>query len=243
MLKIATPISHLFKNEEDGRRIAAASECLECREWCIDTKVPRQELIHFDVNINMHWDEAEQSYVARCVSGKDELRLVTFQMASCYTKPPVVGVMYQPGGERIPRAQMLTNVATNVKWLRSILRSDIEIGIENNNYYPSTAYDDVTDGSFIREAVESNGLRFLLDVAHAKVTSRNRPIPYAQYLDSLPMKSLVQIHICTPRVDENGLAIDAHEAPDEDISRRSSRRPGATRSSTSRSSTTRTPIG
>jgi hypothetical protein len=215
--KIATPISHLFKNEEDGRRIAAVSDCLECREWCIDTTVPGQELIHFDVNINMHWDEAERAYVARCVANKPELRLVTFQMASCYTKPPVVGVMFQPGGERVPRATMLGYVGDNVTWLRSILRPSIEIGIENNNYYPSAAYEDVTDGSFIKEAVEGNGLRFLLDVAHAKVTAHNRPLPYADYLDTLPMSSLVQIHICTPRLEPSGLAVDAHEAPDEDI--------------------------
>ena len=36
MLRLATPISHLFKDEEQARKIINASDCLECRDYGFD---------------------------------------------------------------------------------------------------------------------------------------------------------------------------------------------------------------
>ena len=56
-------------------------------------------------------------------------------------------------------------------WLRKNFRNKLLIGLENNNYYPTKAYDFVTDGDFIDKVVrDNNKLFFLFDLAHAQVT-------------------------------------------------------------------------
>lgn len=217
-IKIATPISHLFKDEAAGKRIALESDCLECREWCIESELPRQELIHYDVNINMPWNDSEKAELLKAFQ-KAELKLVTFQMASDYTKPVIVDSMYQAGGEKLSPEQMFRNVCENASWLKSVLRDEIQVGIENNNYYPTGAYDTVTDPSFIRQCIIENNLSLLLDIAHAMVSAHNKKRTYKDYISGLPLERLIQLHICGPRIRSDGMAMDAHELPDEEMDR------------------------
>lgn len=48
---IATRISRLFNDSESAERIISASDCPECRDWCINSEYPKQHLFHFDLNI------------------------------------------------------------------------------------------------------------------------------------------------------------------------------------------------
>ena len=99
-------------------------------------------------------------------------------------------------------------------WLRSFLNPRILIAVENNNYFPTEAYQMVTDGDFITQIVEENDLEFLFDIAHAKITAHNRSLDYSDYLKTLPIDRTVQIHISRYEI-KNGLARDAHKLPDE----------------------------
>jgi len=99
--------------------------------------------------------------------------------------------------------------------LREKLSPDTAIGLENNNYYPTPAYQDVTDGDFISEVLEENDLFLLLDIAHAMVAAHNKNLSYDQYIASLPLHRIIQLHICQPKLPVGGVAVDAHGAPDE----------------------------
>jgi len=217
MIKIATPISHLFKNSEHARKIQQASDCLECRDWCINSTWPRQELIHFEANINFPWSIDEKAYFNRSISQKHDLRLITFQMSTSWTNPTIVDGMYQPGGIGLSPDEMLNNVERNIKWLRSTLSPKLLIGIENNNYYPTQAYDHIADTNFIKKVIEGNDVCFLFDVAHAKISACNLKRRYDDYIAELPLKRIVQIHICSPEVDVTDFAWDTHEYPNEEI--------------------------
>ena len=122
--------------------------------------------------------------------------------------------MFQPVGKRLSSQEMLEHAATNTLWLKSTLGDQIKFGLENNNYYPTPAYEIVTDGDFITEVIRQNDLYLLLDIAHAMVTSHNMKIEYLEYVKSLPLDRLIQLHICVPELPPKGIGIDAHNSPD-----------------------------
>jgi uncharacterized protein (UPF0276 family) len=95
------------------------------------------------------------------------------------------------------------------------LDKKVKIGVENNNYYPTQAYDIVTDNVFINTIINENGLYLLLDIAHAMVTAHNREINYDDYIESLNLNKLIQLHICQPTIPEIGIAYDSHEVPND----------------------------
>ena len=109
---------------------------------------------------------------------------------------------------------MIDNARINTKWLRESIGNKIKIGIENNNYYPTEAYNIITEGDFLQKIVYENDLFFLLDIAHAKVTSANRKIDYNTYLNELPLDRMMQVHICKPTINHAGVSYDSHYLPD-----------------------------
>ena len=72
-----------------------------------------------------------------------------------------------------------------------VFGNKVDIAIENNNFYPTDAYRDVTDAKFISEIVSENNIKFLFDIAHAKVTCFNKNINFERYKSNLPMDRAV----------------------------------------------------
>ena len=95
--------------------------------------------------------------------------------------------------------------------------NNVDIAVENNNYYPTEAYRDVTEPEFISEIVNDNGLRFLFDMAHAKVTCFNKDINFERYKNKLPLDKVIQLHICSYSIDDElNQAYDAHNYPNDE---------------------------
>lgn len=212
MIEIATPVSHLFQEAQTAEAIARLSDCLECRERNVTLSFPKEHLFHIDIDLTQVWEDQRQSYILSLIQAKPHLRLVSFQVTSCYSEPLLENRMFQPGGTRLRVSDMVAHAKTNVAWLRSILPKGIALAIENNNYYPTPAYEDVTEGDFLKKVVEETDIRFLLDIAHAMVSAHNLKRPYVEYLDSLPLSETIQLHICTPNLEQD-VAYDAHELP------------------------------
>jgi hypothetical protein len=217
MIKLATPISHLFLQQPSAENIMMISDSLECRAWCIDAEYPKQELLHLDVNMVHCWDKEMQEYICSSILSKPEIELVTFHADSCCDAPVLLKGMYQPGGKIYSRKELLENAKTNVLWLRTFMPKEVFIGVENNNYYPTPAYNYITDSDFLTQIVEENNIKFLLDIAHAKITAHNKAMDYERYRVGLPLKHMVQIHISGHEIDSEDMAYDAHELPNESI--------------------------
>lgn len=213
--RIATPISTLFKTSEDAEAILALSDCLECRDFSLDTPYPNQELFHCDLELTQPWSEQDRAYIQKAFHGKN-LRVLSFHSARCCSGHEILNGMFQLSGTIYSRSDLLANAEVNVMWLKSILPSTCVVALENNNYHPTPAYDIVTDGDFLSEVVERNGINFLLDIAHAHITAHNRGMAYETYLASLPLDHVIQLHLCKYRLGEAGLAEDAHMAPGND---------------------------
>jgi hypothetical protein len=216
-LKFATPISHLFENDLWGKEISSVSDCLEVRQRSLNSNWPNQRLFHIDIDLSHPWNNQTKEYLQNAFELKKDLEVVTFQSTKNCEGEKLENNIFQVDGRIFSKIEMLTFAKENTVWLRSILNDKIKIGLENNNYYPTEAYDIVTDGDFLTEMICENNLFLLLDIAHALVTAHNKNINYMDYLSTFPMEELLQIHICKPELPKVGTAFDAHNLPDSDM--------------------------
>ena len=215
--QIATPISHQFKNEVVAREIIAVSDCLEVRHRSLESKWSNQVIFHIDIDLPHKWGERIKDYLQNAFNKKPELSLISLQASRCCEGENIVNGMFLLDGKQYSRQEMLENSNINTKWLRSILEKHIQIGLENNNYYPTPAYDIVTDSDFINSIINENDIHLVLDIAHAMVTAHNKKVSYHDYLESLTLDKLIQLHICQPLTPDNGVAYDAHEEPNDEM--------------------------
>jgi len=214
---IATPISHLFENEKDASKIAAVSDCLEVRQRSLNSELNKQWLFHIDIDLTQYWDKKIKEYLTFAITKKKDLKLVTFQATRCCVGEELVNGLFQLSGIVLTKDELLENAKNNVAWFRDTFGESLKLGFENNNFYPSPAYDVITDADFITELVESNNINFLLDIAHAMVTAKNRGFKYIDYLKELPMDRVIQLHICQPDIPDVGMARDTHELPNKEM--------------------------
>ncbi|MCH7576057.1 MAG: DUF692 family protein [Candidatus Marinimicrobia bacterium] len=217
MIQLATPISHLFEDQENARAIAGVSDCLEVRERSLASTLPMQHLFHIDVDIVHEWGPERERYLKSAIESKPELKVVSLQATTCCDAPLLDDKMYELGGRVYTRDEMLRYAGENIRWLRTFVPEGTLIAVENNNYYPTAAYDIVTDGDFLTELIGQNDIYLLFDIAHAMVTAQNRGIAYSAYVDSLPIDRTVQIHICQPNLPDEGIAYDTHDSPNEQM--------------------------
>jgi sugar phosphate isomerase/epimerase len=215
--QIATPISHQFENNNYGKEIASVSDCLEVRERSLDSSWENQHLFHIDIDITHKWDDKLRDYLKNAFDMKQELKLITMQATRCCKGEKVIDGMFQMDGRVFSAEEMLSFSIENTKWLRNVLPKNILIGLENNNYYPTDAYNIVADGDFITKVVNKNNLFLLLDIAHAMVTAHNKKISYDQYIETLPLDKLIQVHICQPKLIAGQIGRDTHNEPNDEM--------------------------
>jgi uncharacterized protein (UPF0276 family) len=212
-MKIATPISSLFKHQEQAQAIISWSDCLECRDHSPGTNWLGEELFHTDIQPIHPLSRDEWDHLKKIKETKPHLKLLSLHMASCCDQPVLVGGRFQSGGKTRSRNELLAVAKDNIVQIRKIFGAGVELAVENNNYYPTPAYRFVCDANFISEIVRENQLRFLFDLAHAHITAANQGIEYQHYKQQLPLEALMQVHLCKHGIDENGDAYDAHELP------------------------------
>ena len=217
MIKVATPISTLFENKKAKNKIISCSDCLECREATIESDYKKQNLFHFDRDIVHIWGDEEKSFIENIINSKLLLKVISFHISVACSKPVLKDGIFYCGGDMLTRGQMLDNATNNVGWLRSVMKKKATIAVENNNYYPTLAYEHVTEPDFINEIVKNNDLMLLFDIAHAKITAHNKKVSYGSYIEKLPLTKVVQIHISTYKINNSDIAYDAHELPDYEV--------------------------
>lgn len=214
MLTIATPTSDLFQNENDAKEIFSLSDCLECRDRYLTYQMGKQALFHTELQPIHLFTEKEICYLEKVVElKKSSLKLITFHMASSCHDPTIEDGIFKAGGYQYSRNELLYNAKKNFTLIKRIFGPDIEVGVENNNYYPTDAYNYITDPDFISDVVIENDIRFLFDISHAKISAYNRGVQYERYIKNLPLGHAIQIHMSKYSIINN-LAVDAHALPD-----------------------------
>ena len=72
-----------------------------------------------------------------------------------------------------------------MKIIKDIVGNHRYIGIENNNYYQTGAYEIATSAKFINKVIKELDCHLLLDIAHAKVTCKNKKLNLDSYINEL----------------------------------------------------------
>lgn len=212
MINIATPISHQFLRKNLAKEVYKLSDCFEARERTSHLRIEKTHLYHIDIDLTAAWNKSVKIYLANIIEPQKKLKLVTFQITRCCQAEKLVNGKFKLVGKKFTEKEMLKNSQENLKWFKSRFGKKIKIGIENNNYYKTPAYDIITEGKFISDIVKNNNIYLLLDIAHAMVTSKNRNIDLKKYLSELPLSNLIQIHICGPLLKEKS-GYDKHRPP------------------------------
>jgi uncharacterized protein (UPF0276 family) len=214
--KLATPISHLFGSLEQAEKIMNASDCLECRDHAVKDNYDKQEVFHCDLQPIQNLGKVEFTYLEQIKLNKKGLKLISFHLASCYDAPLIKDGKFLPGGNKLTRANLISNASKNLTRIKDIFGPDIDIAVENNNHYKTEAYDYVTTPEFISEVVVSNDITFLFDIAHARVSAVNQEVSFENYIGRLPLDRLIQIHISRAGYNINGEIVDKHDRPGEE---------------------------
>ena len=116
-------------------------------------------------------------------------------------------------GELTP-ARALARVHVHVAALGEITGQDVLL--ENVPYLrggPSPRF--TTDPNFIAEALAASSAKFLLDLAHAKVSAWHRGEEFGDYLNALPLAAAQELHLSRPRLEADGMR-DRHLPLEED---------------------------
>jgi len=216
MIKLATPISHLFKNKSHERIILKHSDVLECRDKSINyqSQISKQELFHCELQPIHEWSDKDWKHLKNIKNTKPYIKLLTLHLASCCDKPIIDGGMFKLGGREYTRKEMNLFAKNNLAKIKNIFGDNVDIAIENNNYYPTEAYKHITESGFISEIVNENNIKFLFDIAHANITCFNKNINFEKYKRELPLDKTIQVHICSHDIDDElKQAYDAHNYP------------------------------
>jgi len=212
MHKIVTPVSHLFFNKKNAEEISKNSDYLEIRYRTINLNFKNEKFFHIDEDLTLPWSKNFKIKFEQIIKKKKSLKYITFQSTRCCANEKIYKNFFIISGRKFSRREMLNEAKKNTSWLRQKFGNKFFIGLENNNYYPTNAYDIITDADFINQVVRENNLFFLFDMAHAKVTAANQRIDYQTYLEKLPLDLMMQIHICRPKIDKK-ISMDTHYLP------------------------------
>jgi len=213
-MKIATPISNLFDNPQSVILIQKNSDCLECRDRSFNALYSKQEVFHCELQLIHKWSEEKFEYIKQIKENKKELRLISFHLASCCDNPSIKDGRFVLGGEVYSGKEMLKNSRINLLRIKEIFKENIKLAVENNNFFPTGAYEFVTNPEFIAEIVYENEINFLFDIGHAKISAFNHKIDFNNYFQKLPLNRMIQIHISKPSLNNENEMIDSHELPD-----------------------------
>lgn len=145
---------------------------------------------------------------------EDCISLFSFSIGPACKEARIKDFYYVNESPILTREQLKKEIMKRIYLVRWHILGTTMIAIENTNYYPYFAYEDVTDSDFLTEIVNENNIYFCLDIAHALVTCNNKQDSFYEYIDHLPLDRCVEIHIS--KIGKvGGLWRDLHEAPDE----------------------------
>lgn len=210
LCKIATPISDIFgRSSSQTEEIIKNSDALEIRDISkpVKSKLPR--IYHSEFDLTRNWSEKDINYLVSLVR-ENNVKMATFHLGSCYSKPVIKQGIFQPGGKKLSPDEIFNNASGNIERFRLKLNRRIKIGVENNNYFPSGAYGIITEPLFINRLLSKINLYLLLDIAHARITAFNKGVSPDDYIKQFNLAKVCQMHLSRPQ-EFNGCCRDAHE--------------------------------
>lgn len=126
----------------------------------------------------------------------------------CMTKVPGIDI-----GHLAPLAfnnKSISITSDNIKRVQDYL--GIPLVLENVTYTLELPFNDFSQTDFIHRLVEITGCGLLLDITNVYINSVNHNFNPFEFIDNLPITSVVQVHIAGGYWDD-GIMIDGHNKP------------------------------
>ena len=217
-MDISTPISILWNSKENIELIKQHSNSFEGRPFNNFNKYKEVNnkvlTFHCDTIQPIHELKPKDfKYIQSIINHFPNLKIISFHCAYCATKCFKNRGIGYIDGYCYSEKELKANAQYNISKIKKIV-GDVQVLIENNNYYPTKAYDIVTDAHFISDIVYDNNIGLLFDQAHAEITSHNSKINYNEYINNLPLDKCYQIHLCKMGYSKSLYSENFHLAED-----------------------------
>lgn len=218
IVKIATPISHLFKDEEIGKKLTIISDLLEFRDHSPNWPVENQECIfHSDFNLVAPMDQnAITDFQNKVDIIKENVALVSVHVPGCYTVLKKENYGYVPCGRLMTKEEMIENACNNLSRIRIDKLQDIPFALENNNYFNTGGHEIVSEPNFLLQLMRETNLNFLFDISHAIISEINGNHKFIEFYSREYLDRTIQLHISSFSYLDK-LALDAHDPPTDEI--------------------------
>jgi hypothetical protein len=119
-----------------------------------------------------------------------------------------------PDSVPITEDEYLERARSNMRWLRRAFRGLVQI--ENNNYFPTGAYERICEPGFVKVLVDYLDVGLLLDLGHVEICVHYmNDWTTHSYIEGLPLGKVREIHLSHAGL-LNGVFEDLHEVPTKD---------------------------
>ena len=209
MFSLTLPVSTLFEQDParmaQVERMADAYEIKFVREYKLD---PRKERIFHASNgiiehnfISFIEENRLFDYLARHAIGH-----LSFDLGPACERCQFI----LPLSPTLAKRELLAIAGERLGYIREHFSG--LLAVENLNYYRTGLFESVCEPDFIRDFVERFDLYLLLDLAHAAISARNMGRDLYEYLEHLPLRRVIEIHLSRPFIHAFQ-SVDAHEKP------------------------------
>lgn len=106
------------------------------------------------------------------------------------------GVAHKNSHDLLPvpyTEESLKHVVARIKEVQDFL--EMPIALENPSTYLEFSHSSMTEADFISRLLKESGCNLLLDVNNVYVTCFNHRIDPKEYIDSLPLNKIIQVHL------------------------------------------------
>jgi uncharacterized protein (UPF0276 family) len=125
--------------------------------------------------------------------------------------PGLVWLMLRRGW-RIPLPDTRRAVRRLMRQVRQLTATTcVPVLLENVEPLPFQGYEFEAQPPQIADVLQEAGCGFVLDISHARVAANVLSLDVQDYLQSLPLERVQQVHVSGPRL-HNGRLVDVHES-------------------------------
>ena len=141
---------------------------------------------------------------------ENKFKLFSFDFGPAVEAVKIQDFYYVTESDLLSKSELEKKVHSRLSYVKSKFNGDI--AMENLNYYPTTAYSHICEAEFISDIIRKNDVYMVLDIAHAVISAHNMEIDRYEYLSSLPLDRVKEIHLSAPGI-KDGKWQDLHEIP------------------------------
>lgn len=141
---------------------------------------------------------------------KNRVELFSFDLGPAAENVEIRDSYYTAISKPLSIDELKDKINLRLSYIKSKFGGDI--ALENLGYYPTTAYGYVCEADFITDVVQKNNVYLILDIAHAIITAHNFGVDKYEYISSLPLEKVKEIHLSAPGLKDRRW-LDLHEKP------------------------------